>query len=459
MKVLLVSANTLTAPYPVYPLGLDHVAAALRPDHAVRVADLNPLGGNGALGRAVADFAPDVVGLSLRNIDNTDAADPRSFVDRYREIAETVRRNTSAPLILGGSGFTLFPAELMKALAADYGIVGEGERLKPFLDRLDRGRDPKGSEGPEALEGVIAAGGRNGPAAPWNGAFHRRATPAGDQVRYYLDRGGMLNLQTKRGCPFRCVYCTYPHIEGRRMRPIPPEEVARTAMALQRAGARYLFITDSAFNADEDHSLAVARAFRAAGLSIPWGGFFMPIRPPDGYYADLAAAGLSHVEFGTESLSDRVLESYGKPFKTADALAAHRQSVAAGIPVAHYLLPGGPGETPETLEKTLSTVDKLAGAVLFFFCGMRIYPHTKLYEIALKEGRISSDRDLLAPVFYASPAISSSEIMGRIREKARGRANWIFGAGGEETARILARLYERGYTGPLWEQLIPGAGA
>jgi hypothetical protein len=41
MKILLISANTLRAPYPVYPIGLDHVAASIDHRHRIRVADLN----------------------------------------------------------------------------------------------------------------------------------------------------------------------------------------------------------------------------------------------------------------------------------------------------------------------------------------------------------------------------------------------------------------------------------
>ena len=106
------------------------------------------------------------------------------------------------------------------------------------------------------------------------------------QVAFYAQQhGGMLNLQTKRGCSFRCVYCPYPHIEGRSHRLIPPESVAQTALELEAAGARYIFITDSAFNSHPSHSRAVARAFKTSRLRIPWGAFFAPLAPESGYFA------------------------------------------------------------------------------------------------------------------------------------------------------------------------------
>jgi len=448
MKVLLVSANRLKAPYAVYPLGLDYVARAIQDRHTVRVVDLNTAGDGLALEAAIRETSPDLVGLSIRNIDNTDTLDPRGFTGQYRDLVTLIRSLTAAPIVLGGSGFTIFPAELMALLKADFGIVGEGERLADLLAALENGTDPAG------LPGVVLPGQRAALPKPLDTHAGRTVNHFPPVTAYYVRRGGMLNLQTKRGCPFRCIYCTYPHIEGRTMRLIPPEDVATTALGLQEAGARFLFITDSAFNADYTHSRAVADAFREAGLTIPWGAFFAPTRPPDGYFDHLARAGLSHVEFGTEAMADVVLENYRKPFRVDDIRTAHGAAQAAGIHCAHYLLLGGPGETAATLAETLSNIDKLRNTVVFFFCGMRIYPHTALYRLAVAEGMISEGQDLLEPVFYRSGALDETAILEAVQRRADGRVNWVFGAGGDEIEKILARLHRRGLVGPLWELLV-----
>jgi radical SAM superfamily enzyme YgiQ (UPF0313 family) len=448
MNVLLISANTVLEPYPVYPLGLDYVAAAASVDHRVRSLDLNCPEDREGLPGAVRSFVPDVVGISLRNIDNTDVRHPEGFTAGYRELIRTLRRMTDAPIVLGGSGFTIFPQEIMRLLQADYGIVGEGEPFALLLTALERGRDPAG------IPGVIDRRGASFNTAPWRQSVARRFDPQASYVGFYLKHGGMLNLQTKRGCPFRCVYCSYPHIEGRTMRREAPEQVAQTAVALERAGARYIFITDSAFNADVDHSLAVAQAFRAAGLGIPWGGFFAPTHLPQDYFAVMADCGLRHVEFGTESLADPVLEAYRKPYTVEHVFEAHRSARLAGLHVAHYFLFGGPGETERSLSTTFSNLDKLEKMVLFLFCGMRIYPHTDLYDIALREGQISTDQNLIEPVFYKSPAVNHTRVAGLVEQRAQGRDNWVFGAGGDKVAKILSRMYRRGHSGPLWEYLV-----
>jgi len=448
MKVLLVATNTLKEPYPVYPLGLDYVAAAISENHQVRISDLNSKEGLEGLQAAIKAFSPDVIGLSLRNIDNTDTTDPRGFIGQYRDIVKVIRSQSRARLILGGSGFTIFPSETMQALGADFGIAGEGERLAPLLDAIENNRDIAD------LPGVISAGGQAGVPEPWGGDISHRLGPDPVCRQFYLENGGMLNLQTKRGCHFKCIYCTYPRIEGRGLRLTDPDAAARAARNLQESGARYFFITDSVFNADIEHSLTVARAFKKQGVSIPWGAFFTPLKQPADYFEVMADAGLTHVEFGTDALSNEVLKAYRKPFRDKRVFQVHQAAVAAGLYVAHYFLLGGVGEDKHTLMETLDKADTLEKSALFFFCGMRIYPGTELYDIALKEGQVDPEHSILDPVFYRSPGIGPEEIVARLDEKAGGRINWVTGSGGEDTADIIQRLYQRGHTGPMWDYLI-----
>jgi radical SAM superfamily enzyme YgiQ (UPF0313 family) len=151
VNVLLVSANRLKTPYAVYPLGLDYVARAIEDRHQVRVVDLNA-SDDAVLGEMIKDAPPDIVGLSIRNIDNTDAIDSRGFVGQHQDLMALIRSRTAAPIVLGGSGFTIFPYELMALLGADYGIIGEGERLAALLEAIEKGTDPAG------LPGVILPG-------------------------------------------------------------------------------------------------------------------------------------------------------------------------------------------------------------------------------------------------------------------------------------------------------------
>jgi radical SAM superfamily enzyme YgiQ (UPF0313 family) len=447
MKVLLISANTVRVPYYIYPLGLDYVAGAISDRHTVRMADVNMNGKIKSLIDGIIDFAPDVIGVSLRNIDNVDVRNTKSYMEKYQELIKTIRKHTKAVIVLGGSGFTIFPKKILNLLNADYGVIGEGERMSGLLDALESGKDPS------SIQGIIARGNEEAFPPPLHSPFERSGVTS-EIAQFYIDNGGMLNLQTKRGCTFNCIYCTYPHIEGRELRPIPADEVANDALNLERAGAKFLFITDSAFNADFGHSMEVARAFARKGLSIPWGAFMAPTKPPDNYYRILHDSGMTHVEFGTEALSPSMLASYQKPFNVKDVFSAHTLALEAGMHTAHYILLGGPGENRYTVDETLANAQMLAKTVVFFFSGIRIYPHTKISDIALEEGQISASDDLLAPVFYQSRYITSEEISLIVEERREGRENWFFGSGGNNIARLMSRMHKQGHAGPLWEMMI-----
>jgi len=435
-------------PYPTYPIGLDYVAHAIPSRHDVVIIDLNDLGENRTLAGILAEEQPDLIGLSIRNIDTTETTNVKSFSEGIDELIRLIRNHTRAKVVLGGSGFTILPGEWMRLLDADFGVIGEGERLPLLLDALERNETASGLPGIMTKENPVIF------PEPWPGTFHRGPFSSRAYTSFYLKKGGMLNLQTKRGCPFKCIYCTYPHIEGNVFRFVPPGEVAETARMLQDAGARYLYMTDSTFNGNYEHSLAVARAFKKAGVSIPWGAFFTPTRPPADYYRILADAGLQHVEFGTEALSNPMLAAYRKPFNLDDVRAAHLFALEAGLYIAHYLMLGGPGECEATLQETLINSIDLEKAVYFMFSGIRIYPHTDLYALALWEGQIKPETDLLKPTFYWSSALDRQKAMALITNHTEGRSNWLVGSGAEKTSRILSRLYARGYVGPLWEHMI-----
>ena len=451
VKVLLISANPERVPNPVFPIGMSYVARSLEPDHEVRLWDCIVDGEDG-LPRAIRDFQPDLVGLSLRNVD-TQRPDGRVFLGDYRRVTDLVRQATLAPLVLGGSAFTLFPERYVAELGADFGIAGEGEHLRLLVDALAAGVTLDEADGGRGVPGLVRPGRATTPLRKWAGPVgHAGASTR--LVAAYEACGGMLNLQTKRGCSLRCCYCTYPLVEGRRLRRHDVESLVDEVERLRDDGARYLFFVDSVFNLDLAHTTALAKALIRRDVKMPWAAFIAPHRVTPAYARLLRAAGLTHAELGTESLSDPVLAAYGKPFRVRDVVAAHAALGAAGVHRAHFLLFGGPGETRATVEETLATSATLPDSVFFPCMTLRVYPGTPLHRRAVAEGVVRADDSLFDPVFYCSPAIDPAWLKARLAEEAGRRPNFVLDDASEEMAGLVLRARARGrVVGPMWEFL------
>lgn len=446
MRVLLISANRERSPYPVFPIGLAYLSAPLAAaGHHLEALDLCFADDPARMVREALDrFFPGVVVISLRNIDNVTWPACRSYLGEIEDVVAACRGR--APVILGGSGFSIMPREILDHLGGDYGVVGEGEEVLPLLlSALERG------ERPESLPGLVSKDSADFlPPRP----IQRIGTP--DRRLFQLDRynreGGMANLQTKRGCPFSCIYCTYPLLEGSRVRLRPIPDIIREIGEIRDgAGVDYIYFVDDIFNYPPQFALELCRAIAAARLHINWSAFVNPGFIDRPLMEAMAVAGCDAVEFGSEAGSPAMLKSLGKSFGVDEVRGASRLCRELGVDFAHYILFGGPGESNETVRETFALMDELAPTAVIAMTGIRIYPGTPLHRQALTEGVIAPEVSLLEPVFYISPLIG--ERLGPlVTEEALKRLNWV--APGLElnmSDMMLEAIRQFKVRGPLWK--------
>lgn len=454
---IVISINSETLPAPVYPLALPRLADAVeRAGHTALQYDIL-MRGRGSLPQYLKRARPDLVGVSIRNIDNADSDETCSYVDAYREIINEIRACMSAPIVLGGSGFSLFPERLMSMFDADYGVIGPGEdAVCAILDGLEGGKDL--SQIPNLL---AAQSNGDSNSDPINASdeipkrFVATARHDPDIVDYYWSSGGMIGVQTKRGCPKKCSYCTYPLIDGRVLQWREPGEVVdEIEKMITDSGIRYFFFTDSIFNLRPDHETELAEEICRRSLSLSWGAFFAPCNMDEKYLETLKQSGLKHVEFGTDSLCDAMLNSYEKDFSVADVVGTASLCARMGLFSAHYLIFGGPGETPGTIRETMANARRLERCVFFPFAGVRVYPGTMLHSTALAEGRIHKDDDCIAPTFYWAPGIDGPSTWRLVDDGRDGAQKWMIPPKYEALAPLMQRMRQRGKKGPLWEYMI-----
>lgn len=126
MKVLLISANTEQINIVPLPLGLNCIAAAARNEgYDVKLVDLMTEKDNRiSIMDAVESFQPEIIGISVRNIDDQNMGSPRFLLDQVKKVVADCRNLSDAPIILGGAGYSIFPESALDYLEADMGIRG-----------------------------------------------------------------------------------------------------------------------------------------------------------------------------------------------------------------------------------------------------------------------------------------------------------------------------------------------
>ncbi len=415
MKVLLVSANTEKITMPTIPVGLALVAAATRrAGHEVAFLDLmfetEPAA---ALRRAIAAFAPGVIGVSVRNVDDQNMESPRFLLEKVRPLIAECRAATSAPIVLGGAGYSIFPDETLAYLGADFGVSGDGEAVFPLLlERLERGSDAS------ALPGVHVRGGAGAAAAIFAADLTVLPAPAAEAFAA-VPRGNAdiwIPIQSRRGCPNECSYCSTALIQGRVTRSRSPQLVVEHLAQLAAAGFRQFYFVDNSFNIPESQALELCRLIAARGLDSRWRAIIYPHRLSAELAQAMAAAGCVEVALGFESGCARILRELNKHFTPDDVRRVAALLAQHGIRRFGFLLLGGPGETRASVEESLVFAESLKLDGLKITVGIRLYPGTPLARRAAAEGVVRADENLLFPRFYLAP-----EIAPWIREYLTGR--------------------------------------
>lgn len=399
-----------------------------------------------SLEKLLIEWQPDYIGVSLRNIDGANSLNQTSFVSGYEKIIQIIKRQSTAPLILGGAGFSIYAKDLFEILQADFAVKGEGEKpLTELITCLENHSDYTSIEGLlYRKDNEIILNPRKEFASKLTVYYDN------DLIDYYWMHSGMLNIQTKRGCFYKCIYCSYPLIEGRKVRTLEAGEIVDNIERLSKEnGINYIFFTDSVFNIARQRNLELAEMIIRRKLNIHWAAYFSPSNLLDEELALYKQSGLTHIEFGSESFCDSQLVNYGKNFTFDTILKTSELALKHNVFYAHFLILGGYGETDETLAKTFENSKKLRYTVMFPYIGMRIYPGTKLQQYAIAENVIAADDNLLEPRYYISKHFDPATLKekARLTEKA-----WMFPDDISEKD-IQAFRIKRKKKGLIWEYL------
>ncbi|NLY42280.1 MAG: radical SAM protein [Desulfovibrionales bacterium] len=441
MRVLLLATNKEVEPYPTYPLGMSVVASALQ-QHGHEVLQADFLCHTKPLQTLLHQFLPQMIGISIRNIDNVDMLTPDSHwaLDAVKQVVKIIRTHTpGVPIILGGPAVSIMPQAICDYCQADCAVAGEGElSVTALVQRIEQGLP---------LPRVVISG------TTLSGASISAPSFDPTLLEYYAQASGVVNLHTKRGCPNNCIYCTYPSLEGKTIRTREPEAVIEDIRRLQSTiSFTELFFTDSVFNDTEGHWLTLVEMMVQRNIVVPWTAFFQPTGLERDHIALCKATGLKAVELGTDACANITLKAMGKNFSFATAHKATESCVAENIPCCHFVIVGGPGETKESLREGLDNLNKLPPCLVMPFLGVRILPGTPLHSLAIRHQVITQDNPCLLPTYYFSPQLTQEEAHTMLLASFRGNRLRLYPpAAAAQKMRALRGL---GYRGILWDTLV-----
>ncbi|MCB1155177.1 B12-binding domain-containing radical SAM protein, partial [bacterium] len=357
------------------PLGLLSLISFARQErpgrHEFRLIDERVhLPTNNEYASILAEFAPDLIGLSVLSSDAQRL---------HATTALFARLCPQTPVLIGGPHASAHQAALLDRVEVDFVLAGEGELgFVELLDSLDAGErypaSPVVGLSYRRDDNVVVENAPNTRMidmdnAPW---------PAWDLIDFddYADltrmapisHGKFAPLFTSRGCPYRCTYCH--EIFSKKFRAKNPVAVVDEIEYLMRErGIEEFEVFDDIFNLDYDRAMGICREIVARNLKPR-------LLFPNGIRGDLLdrpllealrAAGTIHLAFAVETATPRLQKLSRKNNRLEKLSENIAIAEELGIFPFGFFMLGFPTETREEIEATIefAVKSKLNGALFF----------------------------------------------------------------------------------------------
>lgn len=406
MRVALVYAPLLPGHVPSYglqPLGILSIAAVLKQAGfatSVLDADIQGLSIAETADRLLAE-SPDLVGISLMT---------PQLLSALALCAALKHRRPGLSIVLGGAHIDATRGDIFSMTSmADFAIHGEGElALREVCQLLStRGeRAPDGSyknlrallaqvdnvilpdrQAPDGLARV-------NPARPYIADLDQ-VPPVDysllgphDYELPMLPGPRVLSMMLSRGCPFSCTFCDAPQVMGKKLRRYSiPRIVQEIAQNRDRFGTRSFVFKDSTFSANVRWATELCQAMIDARLGIRFRCNTRADLLPPALLSLLKQAGCEVINIGVESGDPEILRRIRKEVELSHVVDAFERCREAGIRTYATLLVGAPGETDESIRRTLAFALRIRPSLVNFHIAIA-YPGTPLYEEALARGQV-----------------------------------------------------------------------
>ncbi len=469
-KVLLINTNLIKPP--IAPLGLEYIGCTLL-KHGFEV-ELLDLCFSDNIKKSIRDKLKDdsflAIGINIRNTDDCYFLSQDNFLPKIREMVVEIKNYSDSPVIAGGGGFSIAPVQAVKYLNADFGIMGDGEFSLPGLLKII-GSNQKDNVSTENIKGLVCRDTiaiKNG--LPYE-ALDKYPPPDRDLVdnKRYFKEGGMGNIETRRGCNRRCIYCADPLIKGCTIRTRPINTVIKEIKNLIGQGIDHLHFCDSEFNIPINYATDLLKEFikNRLGSKMRWFSYMCPVPFTESFVKLLKMSGCEGINFGVDSTDPLVLKNLGREHTFEDIVSLAKLCKKYKIKFMVDLLLGGPGENKRTIKNTIDSIKKLNPYCVGLSYGIRVYPGTRLSGMISESsglgkylhGNMTGNKNYFKPVFYISEKIGK-ELVEYSNSLVYEDNRFFIGATGKmkknynyNTNLKLQEAIKNGYRGAYWDIL------
>lgn len=397
----------------VPPLGITYIAAVLENRGIeVRIIDCAVGISFDELFKTILEESPDVVGLTSTT---------PAFVN-VRKVASFIRKKCpSTRILIGGAHLTAQPRESIQTRLFDIGVIAEGEQtVGRLFDNYENGKFANLDE----IRGIVYMDD--------NKVFQNERQPFIEDLdsipmparhllphpKFYQPtpascrRVPYVVIITSRGCPSRCTFCDRK-VFGQHLRKRSTANIFKEIEdVISNYGIKEIRFFDDTFVSDKKRVYEICDEFEKRKLKIPWTCLTKPQSADGELLKRMKRAGCWQVLYGFESGDDRMLKLLKKGNTVEINKRAVRLTKEAGLEVRGDFIVGTPGETWESLEKTVRfTIDmKLDYA---HFNKFTPFPGTELYEKLTEQGYVFdfSKSTILDhnQVPYINPGMDKSE--------------------------------------------------
>jgi radical SAM superfamily enzyme YgiQ (UPF0313 family)/molybdenum cofactor biosynthesis enzyme MoaA len=380
---------------------------------------------------------------------NADYLVAETSVPSFYDDIELLKKISSSglPIILCGPNSEIYKPQFLKDHPfVSYVLFGEYEfSLLELARSLREGQDLSKVDGLIFRDGPeIVKNPKRNPfdidLLPWP---HREKLPMG---RYLDAPGGMLmpsvQMMASRGCPFQCSFCLWPQVmyQGSHYRPRDVKDVAdEMEFLVKEKGFKSVYFDDDTFNIGKDRMLKLCEEFKKRGLEkTPWAIMARPDLMDEEILKNMKDAGLWAVKYGIESAAENLTRNIGKSMDLNKAEEIIRLTNQLGIKTHLTFTFGLPGETKETIERTICLAQRLEPFSVQFSIATP-FPGTVLFDELDKKRKIRT-KDWSLYDGYHSCVFEPEHLTAEDLEEAKRRAYGLWMEHGRRMAVAKGKI-------------------